>query len=71
VIAWVAGVAVGLPNAYLLAAIAAILNAGVGTSTQVGALVVTLHAMWRGSNMLFDVVGVVDAARDSLVVSTL
>jgi hypothetical protein len=39
-IAWVAGVAVGLPNAYLLATIAAILNAGVGTRTQLGALVV-------------------------------
>jgi Sap-like sulfolipid-1-addressing protein len=31
---------VGLPNLYLLAAIAAILDAGVGTSTQVGALTV-------------------------------
>jgi len=49
-IAWVAGVMVGLPNLYLLAAIAAILDAGVATSTQVGALTVFslvafLHAM--------------------------
>jgi len=39
-IAWVAGVMVGLPNLYLLAAIAAILDAGVETSSQIGALTV-------------------------------
>jgi Sap, sulfolipid-1-addressing protein len=38
-IAWIAGVGVGMPNAYLLAAIAAILSSGVGTSVQVGALI--------------------------------
>lgn len=39
-IAWIAGVAVGMPTAYYLAAIAAILKSGVGTRTQVGALLV-------------------------------
>jgi hypothetical protein len=39
-IAWVAGVAVGMPTSYYLASIAAILNAGMGTGGQVGALVV-------------------------------
>ncbi|MGO8907297.1 MAG: GAP family protein [Solirubrobacteraceae bacterium] len=37
-IAWIAGVAVGMPTAYYLAAIAAILKSGVGTAGQVGAL---------------------------------
>jgi len=39
-IAWVAGVAVAMPTAYYLAAIAAILKSGVGTGGQVGALLV-------------------------------
>jgi hypothetical protein len=39
-IAWVAGVAVGMPTSYYLAAIAAILNAGVGSGGQVSALLV-------------------------------
>jgi hypothetical protein len=39
-IAWVAGIAVGTPNAYYLAAIAAILKSGVGAATEVAALVV-------------------------------
>jgi hypothetical protein len=39
-IAWVAGVAVGMPTSYYLAAIAAILKAGVGTGGQVGALLI-------------------------------
>jgi hypothetical protein len=39
-IAWVAGLAVGTPNAYYLAAIAAILKSGEGAGTQVAALVV-------------------------------
>ncbi len=39
-IGWVAGIAVGLPNLYLLAAIAAVLYAGVETSTQLTALVI-------------------------------
>ena len=39
-VAWVAGIAVGTPNAYYLAAIAAILKSGVGAVTQVAALVV-------------------------------
>src|SRR5262249_44420502 len=37
-IAWVAGVAYGMPAAYYLAAIAAILKAGVDTTTQLAAL---------------------------------
>jgi hypothetical protein len=39
-IAWVAGVAIAMPTAYYLAAIAAILKSGVGTGGQVGALLV-------------------------------
>jgi hypothetical protein len=39
-IAWVAGISVGTPNAYYLAAIAAILKSGLGAATQVTALVV-------------------------------
>jgi hypothetical protein len=39
-VAWVAGIAVGTPNAYYLAAIAAILKSGVGVGMQVTALVV-------------------------------
>ena len=39
-VAWVAGLAVGMPTAYYLAAIAAILKSGAGVSTQVGALLV-------------------------------
>jgi hypothetical protein len=39
-IAWVAGIAVGTPNAYYLAAIAAILKNGVGAATDVAALAV-------------------------------
>jgi len=39
-LAWVYGVAYGMPGAYYLAAIAAILKAGVGTAEQVGALLV-------------------------------
>jgi hypothetical protein len=39
-IAWIAGVAVGMPTAYYLAAIAAILKSGVGTGGRVGALLV-------------------------------
>jgi hypothetical protein len=39
-VAWVAGIAVGTPNAYYLAAIAAILKSGVDAGTQVTALVV-------------------------------
>jgi Sap, sulfolipid-1-addressing protein len=39
-LAWVYGVAYGLPGAYYLAALAAILKAGGGTAEQVGALLV-------------------------------
>jgi len=39
-VAWVAGLAVGLPTAYYLAAIAAILQAGGSASIQIAALVV-------------------------------
>jgi hypothetical protein len=39
-IAWVAGVAVGMPSAYYLAAIAAILKSGIGTGGQIAALLV-------------------------------
>jgi hypothetical protein len=39
-VAWVAGIAVGTPNAYYLAAIAAILKSGFGAGTQIAALVV-------------------------------
>jgi Sap, sulfolipid-1-addressing protein len=39
-VAWVAGLAVGMPTAYYLAAIAAILNSGGGAGPQVAALVV-------------------------------
>jgi hypothetical protein len=39
-VAWIAGLAVGLPSAYYLAAIAAILKSGGGTAPQVAALVV-------------------------------
>jgi hypothetical protein len=39
-IAWVVGLAGGLPDAYYLAAIAAILKSGVGTRGQIGALLV-------------------------------
>jgi hypothetical protein len=39
-VAWIAGVAVGTPNAYYLAAIAAILKSGVSVGTQLAALVV-------------------------------
>ena len=39
-IAWIAGVAIGMPTAYYLAAIAAILKSGVGTGGQIGALLV-------------------------------
>ena len=39
-VAWVAGLAVGMPTAYYLAAIAAILKAGGSAGAQVGALVV-------------------------------
>jgi len=39
-IAWIAGVAVGMPTAYYLAAIASILKSGVGTGGQIGALLV-------------------------------
>jgi hypothetical protein len=39
-VAWIAGLAVGMPTAYYLAAIAAILKSGVAVSTQVGALFV-------------------------------
>ena len=39
-VAWIAGVAVGMPSAYYLAAIAAVLTSGGGTVTKVGALVV-------------------------------
>ena len=39
-VAWVAGLAVGMPTAYYLAAIAAILKSGVGAGTQVAALIV-------------------------------
>jgi hypothetical protein len=37
-IAWIYGVAFGMPGAYYLAALAAILKSGVGTGTQIGAL---------------------------------
>lgn len=37
-IAWVYGVGFGLPSAYYLAALAAILKSGVGTAAQIGAL---------------------------------
>jgi hypothetical protein len=39
-IAWIAGVAVGMPTAYYLAAIAAILKSGTGAGGQVAALLV-------------------------------
>jgi hypothetical protein len=39
-IAWVAGGLIGFPNLYVLAAIAAVLDAGVGPSTQIVALIV-------------------------------
>ena len=39
-VAWIAGLAVGMPTAYYLAAIAAILKSGVGAGTQIAALVV-------------------------------
>ena len=39
-VAWLAGIALGMPNAYYLAAIAAILKNGVGAGPQVAALVV-------------------------------
>ena len=39
-LAWAYGVAVGVPSAYYLAAIAAILKSGVGTGTQIAALLV-------------------------------
>jgi hypothetical protein len=39
-IAWIAGVAIGMPSAYYLAAIAAILKSGTGTSGQIAALLV-------------------------------
>lgn len=39
-IAWIVGVSVGMPTAYYLAAIAAILRSGVGTAGQIGALLV-------------------------------
>jgi hypothetical protein len=39
-IVWIYGVAVGMPSAYYLAALAAILKSGVGTGAQIGALIV-------------------------------
>jgi Sap, sulfolipid-1-addressing protein len=39
-IAWIAGVAVGMPSAYYLAAIAAILKSGVGTGGRIAGLLV-------------------------------
>ena len=39
-VAWLVGIAVGMPTAYYLAAIAAILKSGVGAGVQVAALVV-------------------------------
>jgi hypothetical protein len=39
-LAWTYGVAFGMPSAYYLAAIAAILKSGVGTGTQIAALLV-------------------------------
>jgi len=39
-VAWIAGLSVGMPTAYYLAAIAAILKSGVGAGTQIAALVV-------------------------------
>jgi len=39
-IAWIYGVAFGMPSAYYLAAMAAILKSGVGTSEQISALLV-------------------------------
>ena len=39
-VAWVAGLAVGMPTAYYLAAIAAILKSGAGAATQIAALAV-------------------------------
>jgi len=39
-IAWIAGVAIGMPTAYYLAAIAAILKSGVGTGGQIAGLLV-------------------------------
>lgn len=38
-VGWIAGVAIGMPSAYYLAAIAAILGAGVGTTAAVAALI--------------------------------
>ena len=39
-IAWIAGVAIGMPSAYYLAAIAAILKSGTGTGGQIAGLLV-------------------------------
>lgn len=39
-LAWIAGVAIGMPSAYYLAAIAVILKSGVAAGTQVAALLV-------------------------------
>jgi hypothetical protein len=39
-IVWIYGVAVGMPSAYYLAALASILKSGVGTSAQIAALLV-------------------------------
>jgi len=39
-VAWIAGVAVGMPSAYYLAAIAAILKAGTSTGAEIAALLV-------------------------------
>ena len=39
-VAWIAGLSVGMPTAYYLAAIAAILKSGVGAGTQIAALIV-------------------------------
>jgi len=39
-VAWIAGVAIGMPSAYYLAAIAAILGAGAGVASSVAALLV-------------------------------
>ena len=42
-VAWIAGVAVGMPSAYYLAAIAAILKAGTSTGAEIAALLVFSH----------------------------
>jgi hypothetical protein len=39
-LAWIDGVAIGMPTAYYVAAIAAILKSGIGASGQIGALLV-------------------------------